>query len=111
MKSECLQRYQQKLLMMQDRTRDEIQRMIQVVLDNDVTAGEHDHGVSESFDKELVLEHTEQAMQNMVRSALTRIEEGTYGKCLQCCRVIPQVRLNAIPFTPYCVSCEREYEK
>ncbi len=111
MKNKCLQRYQQTLLMMQDRSRDEISRMIQVVLDNDMAVGEHDRCVSESIDKELVLEHTEQAIQNMVCNALTRIEDGTYGRCLQCFHVIPQVRLSAIPFTPYCVSCEREQEK
>lgn len=106
-----LQRYQQKLLTMRDRSRDEIQRMIQVVLDNDVVAGEHDRCVSESFDKELVLEHTEEVMQGMVRDALVRIDQGTFGKCQQCRHVIPQVRLNAIPFTPYCVKCERKIEQ
>ncbi|NOZ39958.1 MAG: hypothetical protein GXP24_07010 [Planctomycetes bacterium] len=111
MKNKNLQRYEQKLLKMQDRSREEISRMIQVVLDNDVSTGEHDSCVSESFDKELVLEHTEERMQEMVHDALARIDEGTYGTCLQCSHTIPQIRLNAIPFTPYCVKCEREHEK
>ncbi len=111
MKNENLQRYKQTLLEMQDRSREEISRMIQVVLDNEMVRGEHDCCVSESFDKELMLEHTEEVMQGMVHDALTRIDEGTYGKCQQCSHVIPQVRLNAIPFTPFCVKCERDYEK
>ncbi len=111
MKNDLLQRYQKTLRMMQHRSRDEISRMIQVVLDNDMAVGEHDRCVSESIDKELALEHTEEVMQGMVHDALVRIDEGTYGKCEQCRHVIPRVRLNAIPFTPYCVQCERDREK
>ena len=55
-------------------------------------------------------EHTEEVMQDMVRDALARIEEGTYGQCLRCGHVIPKIRLNALPYTPYCVKCELEVE-
>ena len=110
MKDEDLKRYEQRLLAMRDRSRDEINRMIEVVLDNDMALGEHDNCVSESIDKELSLEQTEEVIQDMVRDALVRIEEGRYGRCLKCSHVIPKVRLNALPFTPYCVNCERELE-
>ena len=110
MKNEDLQKYRQTLLDMRDRSRDEINRMIDVVLDNVAAVGEHDRCVSESVDKEIELEHTEEVMQDMVRAALDRIDEGTYGQCLDCGHVIPKVRLNALPFTPFCVKCERDRE-
>jgi RNA polymerase-binding transcription factor DksA len=85
--------------------------MIQVVLEDAEAAGEHDRKVSESVDKEIVLERTEETIRTAVIDALQRIEDGTYGKCHQCGGAIPKARLDAIPFTPYCVKCERLHER
>lgn len=41
-----------------------------------------------------------------VRAALGRIDEGTYGICLHCEDEISLKRLNAVPQTPYCISCQ-----
>jgi DnaK suppressor protein len=38
-----------------------------------------------------------------VREALQRITDGTYGKCVVCGRPIEPARLEAIPWTPYCL--------
>lgn len=38
-----------------------------------------------------------------VEDALRRIDEGTYGNCLDCGREIEPARLEAIPWTPYCL--------
>lgn len=38
-----------------------------------------------------------------VRAALGRIEDGTYGKCSHCGRQIQLPRLEAIPWTQYCL--------
>lgn len=40
---------------------------------------------------------------DQVNEALQRIEDGTYGKCVECGGLIPYERLQAIPYTPYCV--------
>jgi DnaK suppressor protein len=110
MKETDLQRLKKRLLEMRSRSRDEINRMVQVVLDDGEAAGEHDRQVSESVDKELVLERTEESMRQAVLEALQRIEEGTYGHCQKCGQPIPMARLEAIPFAPRCVSCERSRE-
>jgi DnaK suppressor protein len=39
-----------------------------------------------------------------VREALQRIEDGTFGKCSDCGQQISSNRLNAIPWTPYCLN-------
>ncbi len=41
-----------------------------------------------------------------VRSALRRIEDGTYGICLHCEEEVSPKRLNAVPWTPYCIQCQ-----
>jgi|SRR5579862_182020 len=38
-----------------------------------------------------------------VRAALQRIEDGTFGTCVNCGRPIEKARLDAIPWTPYCL--------
>ena len=42
-------------------------------------------------------------MLNQVRDALARIENGTYGHCLADGGPIDTKRLEAIPWTPYCL--------
>jgi len=37
-----------------------------------------------------------------VREALQRIQDGTFGNCVDCGRLIEISRLEAIPWTPYC---------
>lgn len=41
-----------------------------------------------------------------VRAALRRLDEGAYGVCLHCEEDINPKRLNAVPWTPFCISCQ-----
>ncbi len=41
-----------------------------------------------------------------VRAALRRIDDGAYGVCLHCEEDINPKRLNAVPWTPFCISCQ-----
>ncbi len=56
-------------------------------------------------EKDLSLDSSNRNYETLVqvREALERIEAGTYGKCVICGREIPKARLDAIPWTPYCV--------
>lgn len=45
------------------------------------------------------------AMRSDVVRALQKLEEGTYGLCDRCDRVIPQARLDARPASVLCVDC------
>ena len=40
-----------------------------------------------------------------IDAALTRLDAGTYGRCTQCGRQIPEERLELRPFASRCVSC------
>ena len=39
-------------------------------------------------------------------AALRRIEEGTFGICLECDSEIGMKRLNAVPWARYCIRCQ-----
>lgn len=41
-----------------------------------------------------------------VRAALARIQDGSYGVCLHCEEDINPKRLNAVPWAPFCISCQ-----
>src|SRR5437773_6321747 len=47
---------------------------------------------------------------SQVRDALTRIEDGTFGKCIVDDGPIEKKRLDAVPWTPYCLKHERQRE-
>jgi DnaK suppressor protein len=45
-----------------------------------------------------------------VERALAMIRKGRYGDCDHCHKKIPISRLNALPFTPFCVKCQELME-
>ncbi len=45
----------------------------------------------------------ESATLEQVEDALRRVADGSYGKCIVCKRPISAARLEAIPWTPYCI--------
>lgn len=46
-----------------------------------------------------------------VRDALRRIEDGAYGKCIDCGRDIEPARLEAVPWTPYCLQDQEKHDR
>jgi len=46
-----------------------------------------------------------------VNTALEKIENGNYGKCNNCSKLIAKKRLEAFPAAPLCIDCERKKEK
>jgi RNA polymerase-binding transcription factor DksA len=65
---------------------------------------------SDTFELTLLLMSNEGETLEQVELALERIEEGVYGSCLECGKAIPKLRLNAIPYTSYCVKCASQIE-
>jgi DnaK suppressor protein len=52
----------------------------------------------------------ESSLLRNVRAALKRVDEGNYGICLHCDEDINPKRLNAVPWTPYCITCQEQYD-
>jgi DnaK suppressor protein len=67
---------------------------------------------SESYDHDFLLGlvENEQSTLEEVRSALSRIDLGTYGKCEGCGEAIAKPRLQALPYTRLCINCARARE-
>jgi DnaK suppressor protein len=70
-----------------------------------------DQAVS-SYQKELLFSQgtTGHSQIGLIRLALERIREGSYGECLQCGNTIGAKRLEALPWTPYCINCQEKIE-
>src|SRR5713101_4520821 len=63
------------------------------------------------LEQEQSIEVNERALLTEVQEALKRIEQGTYGKCVDCGRPIPEKRLEAIPWAARDVECEEKLEQ
>ncbi len=48
----------------------------------------------------------DRALLASVDAALKRINEGTFGECLNCGQEINSKRLEAIPWVRYCITCQ-----
>lgn len=46
----------------------------------------------------------------LVDGALQEIREGTFGVCAECGQSIPKRRLEAVPWSPYCLACQERVE-
>ena len=67
---------------------------------------------TETYDRELdyTLEENSEHVLSEIEAALRRIEEGTYGRCTNCGRQIPEERLEARPYATLCIDCQRQRE-
>lgn len=67
--------------------------------------GEAASETSEAERNLALIDNLEQ-MREHIERALKRIDDGTYGLCLTCGKLIPAERLEALPFAEQCVSCK-----
>ncbi len=51
------------------------------------------------------------AQLRLVRQALNRIADGTFGDCVRCFQAIGAKRIEALPWTPYCINCQERIER
>ena len=67
---------------------------------------------SDDYEREFSLGRAteEQKVLFSIDEALKRIEDGTYGNCLQCSKPILKKRLKAIPQTELCIECQKKKE-
>jgi len=75
-------------------------------LDDPVTQDWEDRAIEREGDE--VLEGLgNQGLQEieMIRAALARIVDGTYGECLKCGEEISSHRLDVVPHAPLCRTC------
>ncbi len=65
------------------------------------------------YQKELLFSQgsVRSAQLRLVRQALARLADGTFGECVRCYQAIGAKRIEALPWTPYCIDCQERIEK
>jgi DnaK suppressor protein len=65
-----------------------------------------------SYQKELLFTQgtSGHAQLRLIREALRRLEDGEFGECTHCGETIGAKRLEALPWTPYCITCQEKIE-
>jgi DnaK suppressor protein len=56
-------------------------------------------------DLNATLLENEEYLANEVQGALKRLDDGTYGRCESCGKTISEARLEALPYTRFCIKC------
>ncbi|MGC1371529.1 MAG: TraR/DksA family transcriptional regulator [Candidatus Sulfotelmatobacter sp.] len=81
-------------------------------LDADSAQDPADQCVS-SMSKESLFQQSSQRRTSLrlIEAALRRIEDGTFGECAGCGDEIPIRRLNALPWTQFCLRCQEAVER
>jgi len=66
-----------------------------------------------TLDREIdyTLEENSEQVLSSIDGALGRIDDGTYGHCVNCGHAISQDRLAAIPWATHCIECKRLEER
>ncbi len=69
--------------------------------------------VQHAAERELAIRNLdrESSLLRNVRASLRRMDEGNYGTCLHCEEEISPKRLNAVPWTPYCIQCQEAADR
>ena len=110
MRKQELAAYRQLLMDQKSRLTGELGSIVEDVVNDLHPPNEPLEVPSEALDKTLALQATEESLLDAVRDALERIDDGSFGECVKCGQVIPTDRLQAIPFTRWCVECARKVE-
>jgi DnaK suppressor protein len=112
MTADELEHYRRRLL---ERERELVQRLgTEVEIARDLRDDQPDAGdlanVDELKEEYFALAETDSAILAQVRAALRRIDDGTYGKCIVDDGPIEAKRLESVPWTPYCLKHQSEWE-
>jgi DnaK suppressor protein len=114
-----LERFESTLQALKDRLRGDVSRLAGEALrtrdpDSSGLATPSDPGDqgSDSYVQEFALSllHNQEQTLEQIDEALERIKQGKFGRCEECGTVIPKARLQAVPYTRYCVSCARKLQ-
>lgn len=78
----------------------------------DTGVGDEIDTASQNSEKEIYFElaANDKIALSATNDALAKIEKDSYGQCECCNSIIPMKRLQAIPWTRYCIKCQEEAE-
>jgi DnaK suppressor protein len=59
----------------------------------------------------LALKQTDHKLFRAIEDAIHRVDQGTYGICMDCENEIAPARLEAVPWTRVCIECKSKQDK
>ncbi len=111
--TEAVQHFEEKLLQQQT---DLKRAMLSAVEQGRETSTDDTQDVADqavaSYQKELLFSQgtNGHAQLTLIRAALDRLADGSFGECLNCGNTIGIKRLEALPWTPLCINCQEKVE-
>lgn len=65
------------------------------------------------FEKEkfIAIKSNQTDILDKIDKSLSKIEDGSYGKCELCGKNIPKERLESLPYAEYCIDCEKKIDE
>ena len=66
-----------------------------------------------AYTKELLISMSanDRKLLQLIDEALERVEGGEYGECVNCGELVSEKRLDAVPWTRYCLKCQDLQER
>jgi DnaK suppressor protein len=66
-----------------------------------------------AYTKELLISMSanDRKLLQLIDEALERVEKGEYGECVNCGEPVSEKRLDAVPWTRYCLKCQDLQER
>jgi len=116
MKKTEMRVYKERLLMIRSRLRGDVNAMTEAALSKTRSEASGDLSSmpihmadvgTDNYEQEFTLSmlQNEEETLDQIEAALERIEDTIYGSCVECDGRITKTRLNAIPYTPFCIKC------
>ena len=121
MKKSEMKVYKERLILLRARLRGDVNAMAEAALSKTRTEASGDLSSmpihladvgSDNYEQEFTLSlmQSEEETLDQIEAALERIEDAVYGSCVECDGRITKTRLNAIPYTPFCIKCASELQ-
>jgi len=115
MEKKKLEQFKKRLEDRQHELRRAVNRTAQDGREADVDAAAADIAdrAASSYTKEFLFHQSNNDRQllQMVEGALARIREGSFGQCISCGEDINPKRLEAVPWTRFCIECQEKMER
>lgn len=112
MPTEKLEQFRNRLRDMRDRMLGEVDQVVESIREDINPSGNLSNApvhladaAPENIDADINIIETQRDVMEEVQAALKRIDNGAFGICGNCGGSIPEERLEAIPYAPYCVRC------
>lgn len=112
------ERYRRRLTEMRDRMLGEVDQVVESIREEINPSGNLSKtpihladAAPEQVDADIQVVESEREMLSDIQAALHRLDEGTFGQCVDCGSQIVEERLQLLPYTPYCVPCASKHEE